>query len=416
MKKATKIVSIAALLGLSAAWLAPGVKATVPNIPSTSQYSEASQIISTLNYLIGLINTNVTTQTLAQFATPRNLLDNGQMQVQQRGTGTVTCGTTTIPSSAYSADRWGCNVNVSSGAGTLQVITSNLPALPLPSFNAGMVFYRTSGALAQPQCVMQEIPTTKIENAQGQPLVLSTYIQGLANMLAETTTVNAYVFYGTGTNEGLQSFTASPAITPAFTGINSSLTTAWTITSAWARYSYAFSLPSTATEAAVALCWTPTTGGTAGTTDGFRFTGVQLEVSSSGLPSAFETLPYNYEIQVAQQYYVQWADNKAATFVLPMTCTETTSGTTAACLWSWPQTMFKAPTIAVATATSFGMTKVADGTAEACTTLAIVASTATVNDAKFTCAVSETAAVGTMHIGLYANTGVANTVTVSADF
>jgi hypothetical protein len=412
MKKATKIVSIAALLGLSAAWLAPGVKATVPNIPSTSQYSEASQIISTLNYLIGLINTNITTQTLAQFATPRNLLDNGQMQVQQRGTAAQTCGTTTIPSSAYSADRWGCNVNVSSGAGTLQVITANLPAAPLPTPNAAMVFYRTSGALAQPQCVMQEIPSTKIINAAGQPLVLSTYIQGLALMLAETTTVNAYVFYGTGTDEGLQSFTASPAITPAFTGINSSLTTAWTITSSWARYTYAFNLPTTATEAAVALCWTPTTGGTAGATDGFRFTMPQLEVSYSGLPSAFEMLPYTYDLQVAQYRYRQWAEtvNNAA---IGFTCTAQ-SATIAVC--QAPVVLAKAPTV---TCTFGSMTRMVAGTATALSACAAAATTngissATVVSITATVASGDTAGfAGDLKSGATVGVGV---ITASADF
>jgi hypothetical protein len=336
------------------------------------------------------------------------------MAVQQRGTGIRTCGTTTIPSTAYAADRWGCNVNVTSGAGSLQVITTaaNLPASP--AFTAGHVFYRTSGALAQPQCVMQELPTSRVTALQGTSVTLSVYMQGLALMLAEQTTVNAYLITGTGADEGLQSFTASPAITPAFTGVASTQTAAFTITSSWARYNATFSVGATVTEAAVALCWTPTVGGTAGVTDGFRFTGVQLEPGT--VASSYEFRPYAWELQLAQHYYAQWADNQAATFVLPVTCTETTSGTTAACLWSWPQTMFKAPAVVVATATSFGMTKVADGTAGACSTLAIVASTATINNAKFTCALSETAAVGTMHIGLYANTGAANTVTVSADF
>ena len=124
-----KMLGVALLAAVACVGIA---KATVPYIPSSPTYSEASQIVATLNYLIGLINTNINTQTLAQFAAPRNLIDNGQMQVQQRGTGTRTCGTTTIPSTAYSADRWGCNVNVTSGAGTLQVITTaaNLPASP----------------------------------------------------------------------------------------------------------------------------------------------------------------------------------------------------------------------------------------------------------------------------------------------
>ena len=408
-----KMLGVALLAAVACVGIA---KATVPYIPSSPTYSEASQIVATLNYLIGLINTNINTQTLAQFAAPRNLIDNGQMQVQQRGTGTRTCGTTTIPSTAYSADRWGCNVNVTSGAGTLQVITTNLPAAPLPAFNAAELFYRTSGALAQPQCVMQEIPTTRVTNMQGQNMVLSAYIQGLALMLAEQTTVNAYVFTGTGSDEGLQSFTASPAVTPAFTGIASTLTTAWTITSSWARYSYSFTMPTTATEAAVALCWTPTTGGTAGATDGFRFTGVELEQSSSGVASGFEFRPYVDELKTAQSYYAQWSDAPAATFTLPGTCTEYTSGTAAACELMLPTTMVKVPAVVVATATSFGMTKAADGTAGACSTLATVASSGNANSIKLTCALSETAAVGTMHIMLYAATGAANTITASADF
>lgn len=370
--------------------------------------------IATFNQLINELNSGITPGSTAYGTNPRNLLDNGSMDIDQRGTAAQTCGTTTIPSSAYSADRWGCNVNVTSGAGSLQYITTtaNLPAQPV--FNGAELFYRTSAALAQPQCVMQEILSARITPLQGQSVTLSAYIEGLANMLAETTTVNAYLFTGTGADQGLQSFTASPAITPAWTGIASTSTAAWTITSSWARYNATFQVPATATEAAVALCWTPTTGGTAGATDGFRFTGVQLEQGSTA--SAFEFIAPNYENAVAQAYYWQLSDGKAATFVLPMTCTEITSGTTAHCLMNFPSTMRVAPAIVVATPTSFGMTKVADGTAEACTTFAIVTATATTNNAKFSCAVSETAAVGTMHIGLYADTAAANTVTFSADF
>jgi len=385
----------------------------VPYLPSTNPvFADASHILATVNHLIELINQYVTPQTMAPYTTPRNVLDNGGMQVQQRGTGTRTAGTTTIPSSAYSADRWGANVNVTSGAGTLSIETTDLPSSPI--FNAASLFYRTSGALAQPQCVMQEIPTTRLTPLAGTYVELSFYAKGLALMLAEQTTLNAYLFTGTGVDQGLQSFTASPAITPAWTGIASTNTTAFTLTSSWQRLSTGFAIPTTATEAAVALCWTPTTGGTAGATDGFEFTGVQLEQGYA--PSAFEFRPFVDELRVAQSFYAQWADSPAATFTLPGTCTETSSGATAACTLMLPATLVKTPVVAVAAATSFGMTKVADGTAEACTTLATVASSSNLNSIKLTCAVSETAAVGTMHLMLYAATGAANTITVSADF
>ena len=345
-------------LAIAATFLAPvAAWSAVPQIPSSPQYSEASQIVGTLNYLVGLINSYINAATMAEYSLPRNLLDNGQMQIQQRGTSTQTCGTTTVPATAYAADRWGCNVNVTSGAGTLQVITSNLPAAPLPAFNAAMLFYRTSGTLAQPQCVMQEIPTSRITPLQGQAVSLSFYAQGLALMLAEQTTLNAYLFTGTGSDQGLGSFTASPAVTPAFTGIASTSTTAFTITSSWARYSTSFVVPATATEAAVALCWTPTTGGTAGATDGFRFTGVQLE--QGALPSSFEFRTYGSELAEAQRYYYQINETTSAT--MRGSCTNLTSSISN-CIVPFPVPMIKVPTgayttgfaIAVAAQTSMG--------------------------------------------------------------
>lgn len=374
LKKTSLVV---ALLTPIAAWSA------VPLLPSTPQFSEPSQIVGTINTVINSINANITQQTMANFASPRNVLDNGQMQVQQRGTGTRTCGTTTIPSSAYAADRWGCNVNVTSGAGTLQVITTNLPAAPNPIFNAGMVFYRTSGALAQPQCVMQEIPTTRATNLAGQNVNLSFYAQGLANMLAEQTTLNAYLFTGTGTDEGLQSFTASPAVTPAFTGISSTLTTAFTITSSWARYTTSFLVPTTVTEAAVALCWTPTVGGTAGTTDGFRFTGVQLEQGNAA--SAFEMRTFQDDLIRAQAWYYRFAE-KAATYALNGWC-QATGANTNSCTLALPQAMFKIPTIAITTAGTFkvniagSLTTIATPTAGNCDLTACIVTAANTNTA-----------------------------------
>ena len=405
-------VTLLAAAGLMAVWFSPGVRAAVPLIPSSPQYSDASQIIGTLNYLIGLINTAITPQTMANYSTPRNFLENGGMQVQQRGTGTRTCGTTTIPSTAYAADRWGCNVNVASGAGTLQVITTNLPAAPLPSFNAAMVFYRTSSTLAQPQCVMQEISTARINALQGQNINLSFYAQGLALMLAEQTTLNAYVFTGTGTDEGLQSFTASPAITPAFTGITSSLTTAFTITSSWARYTASFSIPATATEAVVALCWTPTTGGTAGATDGFRFTGVQLEQGSA--PSAFEYRAFGDELLTAQSRFFKVTESATAA-TMRGSCTNLTSSISN-CIVPFPVVMVKVPLMTYTT--GFGIAVAAQTSLTACTanaTSTTASSAAGTSSVLMSCATSAAGgALGTSTA--WGDSGGTGTISASADF
>jgi hypothetical protein len=394
------------VLALSGTYALGDIVNRIPYVSNSC--AEASQIVPCLNGLVNSANTSLSG--LGTPALPKNLLDNGAMNVKQRGTGTQTCGTTTIPASAYSADRWGCNVNVGSGNGVLQVVTTNVVA---PFTNAEL-FYRGGGALLQPQCVMQEIPSTRIIPLQGTAVSLSFYAYALAAMVTDNGGVmTAQLFTGTGTDEGLQTFTASPAITPAFTGI-ATQTATFTLGTTMSQRATSFQIPATAKEAALALCWTPTSASGAGVTDGFEFTGVQLEPGTVVSPFVF--YPFSWELMNAQTYYAQWADSPAATFTLPGTCTEITSGTTAHCILHLPMTMRVTPVVVIATATSFGMTKVADGTAEACSTLAAIASSSNLNSIKFSCAASETAAVGTMHIMLYAATGAANTITVSADF
>lgn len=382
------------------------------NIALLTGPQDVSQMNAVINGVIQSINSGITPQSMANFANPRNLLDNGAMAVQQRGTGARTCGTTTVPTTAYAADRWGCNVNVGSGAGTLQVITTaaNLPASP--AFTAGHLFYRTSGTLAQPQCVMQEIPTNRVTALQGTTVAFSAYIQGLALMLAETTTVNAYLFTGTGSDQGLQTFTASPAITPAWTGIASSQTTAWTITSSWARYTTTFQVGATVTEAAVALCWTPTTGGTAGATDGFRFTGVQLEQGSAA--SAYEFQIYAKELAVAQRYYYQ-IDESAAIFpVAPCSAVDTTHTN---CFISFPVTMRTAPTISLTTGFA-SPTSTTQATLGACSALAaattVTSTVAGTSGFLLNCTATTIPAAGVASF-LYSNGG-SGVIRATADF
>lgn len=380
------------------------------NIALLSGPQDPSQLNATINSVIQSINSGITPQTMATYTAPRNLLDNGGMQVYQRGTGAATCGTTTIPSSAHAADRWGCNVNVTSGAGSLQVITTSLPTQPV--FNAALLFYRTSGSLAQPQCVMQEIATTRVTPLQGQGVTLSFYLQGLTLMLAETTTVNSYLFTGTGADQGLQSFTASPAVTPAFTGIASTQTTAHTVTSSWARYTATYQIPATATEAAVALCWTPTTGGTAGATDGFRFTGVQLE--QGNVASSFEYRPYASDLEIAQRYYYQVTETAAIFPVAPCAAIDTTHTN---CIIKTPQTMRIAPTLTFANGFA-SPTSTTQATLGACSTLSaattVTSTVGGVDSILVNCAATTIPAAGIASF-LYSNNGT-GIIRASADF
>lgn len=414
-----KLALVAAIVGPGAAFAA-SIPTSPPSASPIPPPYDPSALGSYIQTIFGAIN---------QYASgyqPHNFLYNAAFDVQQRGTGAVTCGGTSGPTvTAYGPDRWACDVNVGSQQGRMQILTSSTGVTFAPGFPTMVSLWRNANALTQPIVAEQFIKTAEFSHLQGRPVIPSCWLA--ANTGAPTgVTATITVITGTGTDEGLGSLrgavtmTASPAITPALTGLATAGTyTTPALTTTATRYSGSqIAIPTTATEGAFLLSFTPGAE-TAGATDGILFVGCQLEEADPNQTTAgrFERVTYAAELARDQHFYAQWADNLAATFVMPMTCTETTSGTTATCELNLPQPQdLAAPVAAVATAASFGMTKVADGTAEACTTLAVVSSTSTPQNVKLTCAVSETAAVGTMHIGLYANTGAANTLTVNSDF
>jgi hypothetical protein len=285
--------------------------AVAANISLLSGPQDPSQLLATVNGLIQSINSQITPQSMAPFSGPRNYLDNGSMQVQQRGTGTVTCAANAaITSAAYGADRWGCQANVGSAQGRMQVITAS-PAPPT-DFTASMKLWRNSAALTQPVCAWQEVPTTQATELANQTVTVSAYVQALAGLSADNgNAFNLVIITGTGTDEGFGTPTASPAITPAWTGIATPLNSAQTATTAWVRYQASVTLASTVTEIGVGICFTPTATG-AGATDGLAFTGVQLEQGAAA--SSYEFRPIATETARAQRYF--WRINEAAAGVV----------------------------------------------------------------------------------------------------
>jgi hypothetical protein len=272
--------------------------------------------------------------------TPRNYLDNGSLNVQQRGTGTITCGTTSgVPSSAYGPDRWGCDANVASGAGRTAIVTT--AALLPTGFASVNTVFRTSGALTQPICQIQEIPTAKATALQGKTVTFSFYAAALAGLSADNgNLITASIITGTGSDQGLGTMTASPAITPAWTGVASPVSQqVIPITTTPTRYSVTGIIGSTVTEAAVALCFTPTATG-AGATDGFADTGLQLEVAPS--PSSYEFHDIAFDTLVAQRYF-EILTEPASGVQVPVVG-NSTSATAAAMTYQFPVTMRAAPT------------------------------------------------------------------------
>jgi len=306
----TRLLSALAAIGVTAC------VAYAANIPLITGPQDPSQLNATINTLINSINTLITPQSMSTFRDNRNFIDNGGMDIQQRGTGAATCATTSgIVATSYAADRWACDVNVGSGAGQLTVITAT-PSPPT-GFNASLKLNRNSGALTQQQCAWQELRTQDVVKLQGQPVILSFYAQALAGLAADNgNAITAVIITGTGTDQGLGGLrsavgmTASPAITPAWTGIATLQAQAQTITTSWVRYTMpSVVVATTVNEMAVGLCFTPTATG-AGATDGFAFTGVQLEQGTTASP--FEFRNTSVEALVAQRYYWQITEPAAS--------------------------------------------------------------------------------------------------------
>jgi len=347
-------------------------------VPSGPSFLTGSEVVPADTNLTGGASPQTVTipvPMLGNFwGTPRNYLGNGALDVTNtNGTSTVTCAANAaITVAAMSADRWGCQANVGSGAGRTAIVTSS-PSPPT-GFTNSMKVFRTSGALTQPICVWQAIPSPQSIQLQGQVVTFSFYAAALAGLAADNNNqMQAVVISGTGTDEALLSSpTASPAITPAWTGIATALNSTLTITTTFTRYAVQATIPAAATEVGVGLCFTPTATG-AGATDGFAWTGAQLERSPGA--SAFEYKPKIFEFAQSQQYFYKVSETTGISG-RAMCAVSTTSATK--CHLKFPAQMYKIPTMSYTTGFA-SCTTTACTAVTACTSLATDAVATAVN-------------------------------------
>lgn len=259
--------------------------------PSVQPQSESI----TTGQLRTFIQNGITTQ-------EANNLANAQMQVAQQGTAAHACGTTSTTNFEMGADRWFCSQNAAGTASEVQQVgvTGN------PGFAEGSQWWRNTGSNVQPVCLMQAMPTSVSVSLQGQYVLLSAYLEALSGLTSNLGAVQAYVITGTGNDEGFGVMTASPAVTPAWTGLAVQVAGVWDTTTTWARFSgTAVLVPSTTTEVGVELCFSPVGAGSS--TDGVVATGVQLERSSIGAssPSPFEFQSFQHDLVEAQAFFYQ---------------------------------------------------------------------------------------------------------------
>ena len=282
----------------------------------------------------------------------KNLVDNANFNIYQRGSTAVTGITTTA---TYHADRWAGY----SGTATSMSLT-NIPAsLPLTTLNAPVFsnaeqVQRTAAQTGVlPVCLVQEIPTSEVKPIN-EPVTLSFWALAGSNFSATSNLLTATVSTGTGTDQGLASFISG------WTGAVVPVTLNATLTTSWQRFAVTGVIPATATEAAVTFCFTPT--GTAGTNDYFQITGAQLEQGTAA--TNLEWRPAGVELAKVQRfaYAIQEGTITAGTVMAP--AGQAPSGTTCLIAIPFPVTMRAAPTYTNAlTASTFKLNSAAVNTA-----------------------------------------------------
>ena len=211
----------------------------------------------------------------------KNSVINGGMDIWQRGTSFTP--NTTI----YMADRWEMYVGATGTTVTRQT-TSDTTNLPFIQYC--MRVSRDSGNsgtniryLYQPMETVNSIPLA------GKTVTLSFYARKGATFSGS---IVAKASTGTGTDQ-------NPLVT--YTGAATPISATPTLTTTWQRFTYTGTFAAAATEVSVGFEWTPS--GTAGATDYFEVTGVQIEVGSTATPFSRAGGTIAGELAACQRYY-----------------------------------------------------------------------------------------------------------------
>ncbi len=295
----------------------------------------------------------------------------------------ATTGASETTTYAYGGpDRWA----YWSGTGTAVTLSRDTTAADLPAsgYLAGFKFARTSGQTGVIQsCMAQEVESANSYQFQGQTAELDFNATAGANFSAASSNVKAYIITGTGSDEGMQKLAwglnAGGGGSTAWSGQANATAAVITINPATGRYAAVATIPATATEIGVALCFTPV--GTAGTNDYVAFSGIQLVRNASLASSvsatvgydcttinctAFDRRPQAVETLLQQRYYYKLVE-VATTFWFVGPCQVSTTSL-AVCMMQMPVPLRVAPTMTYTT--GFDLTAVEAGTTKvACTTL-----------------------------------------------
>lgn len=323
----------------------------------------------------------------------RNLFDGGDFTVnpwQRNVAGLATSGvlTTAITSTpGYFPDRW----FAVSGSGSGSVLMSQIADTTVPGFSQSCLVQRSS-ANANTAAITfgQVIESADAIKTQGQYVTFSFYARQAANYSGGSLSVA--LNYGTGSNQSAANLVAgswtgqiSLTLTPASVNGTVGAPALQPINSSMQRYAFTAFVPANATQLGATIAYTPS--GTAGTTDGVYFNGLQLEIGASASP--FEHRDIQVELEICQRYAWLIAEPAAGVIVAPGGGTTANHQTYAIPL---PVQQYKGPTVTLAS----GSFQVQVGAAATAATSLTAGATHTPTMASVTTANTASAGIGAL--------------------
>jgi hypothetical protein len=339
----------------------------------------------------------------------------------------ATTGASVTTTATYGGpDRW----FYWSGTNTAMTVSRTTTAADLPAsgFTAGFKMAKTAAQTGVVQtCMAQVVETSNSMQFAGQTAELSFYATAGATFSAASSNVTAYVVYGTGTNEGAAAMAfglnAGGGAGAGWTGQANGTAAVIPISTVNNRYAAVASIPATATEIGVALCFTPV--GTAGANDYVSFSGIQLVRNASLIESvdtnsgytcaptsaspaidctAFNGRLLGAEASLQYRYFYKVTESAAIFPFAPCVAVDTTHTN---CLVAFPVPMRIAPTL-TAVAGFASPTSTTQATLGACSALAAattVTSTVAATTAQLVNCTATTIPAAGVGSFLYSNNG-----------
>ena len=215
----------------------------------------------------------------------QNYIINGAFDIWQRGTGLLTATGTT---NGFVSDRWQMfRAGFASGASCYK------PSGPLGFQSAARVQRDASNTSTAVLFLAQTLESINSIPLAGKTVTLSFYAKAGANYSSASSALTANIAQGTGTDQNVAS---------GFSGsLGAAASSTVTLTTSWQRFSVTGTVNVASTQLGVYFSYTPV--GTAGASDYYEITGVQLEAGP--IATAFRRNAPSIEAELAacRRYY-----------------------------------------------------------------------------------------------------------------